>query len=586
MPDVARRSADLTPPPAAAAPSPDQPVQPVVRPRLHPANLLHGRSALGTLFALAAFLVSFSPSLLPRGWLFQAAATGLSAACAYALGVLVTFVCRPVIDYLGVRVTIDPRHRRLVQVLATVAVVTLVSVVTWQQRQGRVATAGLVGMAPPTVVDDLLAVSGSLAIALFIVVIVVVVRMALAGSRIVLRLALPAWISRVLALVVVISLILWASNEFLVRRTLESVSGAAETLNETAPDTEPPSSPLRSGGPGSTQPWSELGHNGQKFTAAGPTAVDIKEITGQPAQEPIRVYGSLRPGMSLDEVADTVVRELERTGAFERSTLTVIGTTGRGWIDEYNVASVEYLTGGDCATAAMQYSYLPSPVAFLTSRQAPAEAGRLLFDKVYAVWKARPADDRPRLYVSGESLGAFGGTAAFDDANDMLAHVDGAVWIGTPSFTPLWRSITAARLPGSPQVSPVFDQGRHIRFVTGPGGMDHDAYGREYVAWQRPRVVFLQHASDPIVWWSPGLALRQPDWIREGAGSDVNRSMKWWPLVTFWQVTLDMAVSNDPPAGHGHVYADDVVPVWNAVLHGQPKPQELLDRIAAAVGTP
>lgn len=32
--------------------------------------------------------------------------------------------------------------------------------------------------------------------------------------------------------------------------------------------------------------------------------------------------------------------------------------------------------------------------------------------------------------------------------------------------------------------------------------------------------------------------------------------MRWYPLVTFWQVTADVAVSNATPTGHGHQYGD------------------------------
>lgn len=546
-------------------------------------TLLHGRSGFGTFLAVVAFLVSFAPSLLPRTWEFQAVAAGLSAATAYAAGALVESLVRPFLSFLGLRVVVEPRRRRLALGLVVLAVLALVAWVGYEQRQGRVLTARLVDMPPPSVRDDLLALGGGVVVALVVVLAVVALRIALAGSRVVLRLALPAWVARVVALVLVAAVVVWASNQFLVQRTLESVSAAAARLNDTTADVPPPTSSLRSGGPGSTQPWSELGFNGQNFTARGPDAAAISAATGRPAREPIRVYASLRSGMSLDEVADNVVAELRRTGAFDREVLTLIGTTGRGWVDEYNVASVEYLSDGDTATAAMQYSYLASPIAFLTSREAPAEAGRLLFDKVYAVWRELPEGERPRLYVSGESLGAFGGTAPFRDADELLAQVDGAVWIGTPSFTPLWRSVTAERLRGSPQVTPVYDQGRHIRFATDPDGLDRDDYGREYGEWQTPRVVFLQHASDPIVWWSPSLALQEPDWIREGAGVDVNPDLRWWPLVTFWQVTLDMAMANEPPAGHGHIYQDDLVPVWDAVLHSRRTGSEELGRITTAL---
>jgi uncharacterized membrane protein len=77
--------------------------------------------------------------------------------------------------------------------------------------------------------------------------------------------------------------------------------------------------------------------------------------------------------------------------------------------------------------------------------------------------------------------------------------------------------------------------------------------------------LFLQHASDPIVWWSPELAWQRPDWLREDRGDDVSPSMGWYPLVTFLQVTADMAVSNDVPAGHGHRY-EHFLEYWAAII--------------------
>ncbi|HNQ06661.1 MAG TPA: alpha/beta-hydrolase family protein [Tetrasphaera sp.] len=88
-----------------------------------------------------------------------------------------------------------------------------------------------------------------------------------------------------------------------------------------------------------------------------------------------RVYASpTDASVDVEEIAATVVRELERTRAFERPVLALLGTTGTGWVDEFNVRSIEYLTDGNCATAAMQYSFLPSPVAFVTDRDLPERA--------------------------------------------------------------------------------------------------------------------------------------------------------------------------------------------------------------------
>jgi uncharacterized membrane protein len=82
--------------------------------------------------------------------------------------------------------------------------------------------------------------------------------------------------------------------------------------------------------------------------------------------------------------------------------------------------------------------------------------------------------------------------------------------------------------------------------------------------------VFLQHASDPIVWWSPELIWREPDWLREARGSDVVKQIQWYPFLTFWQVTCDMIVGVKPPPGHGHHYGPEIPPAWAVILHPPP----------------
>ncbi|MGY2062016.1 alpha/beta-hydrolase family protein, partial [Nocardia gipuzkoensis] len=77
---------------------------------------------------------------------------------------------------------------------------------------------------------------------------------------------------------------------------------------------------------------------------------------------------------------------------------------------------------------------------------------------------------------------------------------------------------------------------------------------------------YLQHASDPIVWWSPNLIFSQPDWLSEQRGSDVSTQMRWWPLVTFWQVAADLTNAQGVSDGHGHNYGTLVLDGWCAVL--------------------
>ena len=79
-------------------------------------------------------------------------------------------------------------------------------------------------------------------------------------------------------------------------------------------------------------------------------------------------------------------------------------------------------------------------------------------------------------------------------------------------------------------------------------------------------MVYLQHASDPIAWWNPDLLFQRPDWLREPRGYDVSPRMEWIPVVTFLQVSADMAVAVDVPDGHGHRYVKDVANAWAAIL--------------------
>ncbi|GAE69111.1 hypothetical protein JCM18909_2299 [Cutibacterium acnes JCM 18909] len=144
------------------------------------------------------------------------------------------------------------------------------------------------------------------------------------------------------------------------------------------------------------------------------------------------------------------------------------------------MSAVEYLTRGDCATATMQYSYLGSVGAFLLDRESPKQGARALFTVIYNYWKTLDPQTRPKLYTSGVSLGSFGGQAAFASINDMVSKVDGAVWVGTPGFTPIWKDLEKHRREGSPEIVPVIDNGRVVRFIGNPREITHDHWGAPY----------------------------------------------------------------------------------------------------------
>jgi uncharacterized membrane protein len=352
----------------------------------------------------------------------------------------------------------------------------------------------------------------------------------------------------------------------------------------TAAGVHQPTTSLRSGGPGSLIPWDTLGYQGRNFTGKGPSAGDIEKLTGRAAMEPVRAYAGLASAQDAESRAALAVRDLQRAGGFQRANLLVVTTTGSGWVDPALVDSFEYLTDGDCATVAIQYSYLPSWVSYLVDQSKAREAGRALFDAVYGAWSQLPQGQRPRLFVAGESLGSFGGEAAFSGEYSLHNLTAGALFAGPPNFNTLFREFTDYRDPGSPEIQPVFQDGRIVRFANDPS-TDIPPQGQPWT--DSGRVLYMMHPSDPIVWWSPNLIFSPPDWVSETRGTDVLQGMIWMPFVTFWQVTADLPFATGVPAGHGHTYTAEYVDGWNAVMQPAgitPKDLAELREIIAAGG--
>jgi uncharacterized membrane protein len=340
-----------------------------------------------------------------------------------------------------------------------------------------------------------------------------------------------------------------------------------------------PTASERSGSPASLVPWEALGLQGRNFVGTGPTPEELTAFSGRPALEPIRAYAGLSSAHDLAARADLAVRDLERAGGFDRTVLLVATTTGTGWVDPAASDALEYEFNGDTAMVAMQYSYLPSWISFLVDQSKARDAGRALFDAIYGRWSKLPLDRRPQLYVFGESLGTFGGEAAFSGLADITNRTNGVLWAGPPNFNELWRGIVTARRSGSPEWLPVYDGGATVRFANTPADL-----GQPAGPWDAPRVAYLQHASDPIVWWSPQLILSRPDWLRGARGPDVSQDMPWIPFVTFWQVTADMVFAVDVPDGHGHHYVSDYVDGWADVAQPPGWTAADTDRLRSLIG--
>lgn len=523
----------------------------------------------GAWVALIFSVLSFTPSLMPRSGLFQGVLAGINGAIGYGVGVALAWVWREYADRDRRRPT--PRSWRIFMVTAVVGGAIAIALgERWQSQLRELMGADGVSFWR-------FAVMPVAAVIVFILLVGVgrVLRSAYRGlSSVLARKIGPraaratGWLTVVIATFLVLSGVVYDNA---IEAVDSSFSVGDQIVSERLTQ---PQATTRSGSDESLVKWEDLGRQGRRFVSNGPSAERITEVTGRPGVEPVRVFVGTASEEDVDERAQLAVDELERAGGFEREFLMVANTTGSGFLEPGAVDSFEYITG-DSAIVSMQYSYLPSWISYLVDQQNARDAGRALFDAVYQRWSALPPDARPKIYIFGESLGSFGGETAFSGEADLSNRTSGALFVGPPNFNTLYREFTDQRDAGSLEVEPVFRKGRIVRFsndATKPAEPVDEP-------WDGPHVLYLQHPSDPITWWSPDLIWSKPDWLSETRGRDVLPSMRWIPLVTFWQTAADMAVSQGVPTGHGHTYVGDHVDGWVQVLQLDDWLPEQTDRV-------
>lgn len=331
---------------------------------------------------------------------------------------------------------------------------------------------------------------------------------------------------------------------------------AAQGLFDQAPP--PPSDPRKTGSSASLIDWAAIGKPGREFITSGPAADAISAFTGRPALDPVRVYVGRANGETPQARAELALAELQRLGAFEREVLIVASPTGTGWMDPGSHDPVEYMHNGDIATVAAQYSYLQSPLALILETDTGLEQATALQDAVHGYWKTLPASDRPRLYVHGLSLGAWSSMYATNLFRLLDDPINGAFWAGPPFPSAFWNYVQNQRKPGSPWVLPEVGDGSLVRYASHIS--DAASGGAE---WGPMRIVFLQYSSDPIVFYEPASLWRAPPWMRDPPAEDMSDHFIFMPIVTQFQLALDMALSFGSPPGHGHAYfAKDYIAPW------------------------
>ena len=328
----------------------------------------------------------------------------------------------------------------------------------------------------------------------------------------------------------------------------------------------PPDIPEITGSPVSGQAWADQSREGRRWLSMVLRPDTISAVMGEPAQQPIRVYASLQSARTPEDRARVLLDEIDRTRALERPYVALWSPTGSGYVNYVGCETFEYLTRGNCASLAIQYSVLPSSLS-LADVQLGTDQTRMVFAGIIDRLLAMEPDKRPRVFLFGESLGSqvseemFSGMGVY---GPQSLGIEAGLWIGTPEATKwrqqIWGDRSVSEPPG-----------------IGPG----DIYLPRWVGdWTdlapedraRVRYLLLQNGDDPIpkFWVEP--LYRRPAWLgpwgKRPPGSP--RHTIWWPVTTFLATFIDMLNALSPTPGifveGGHDYRlelpDAVREVW------------------------
>jgi len=361
------------------------------------------------------------------------------------------------------------------------------------------------------------------------------------------------------------------------RFAVEYLNHRAETSGSAmdAAYTTPPDSQTVSGGPASAVAWPSLSREGVRFVNLALTRQEIADVTGVPiarVKAPVRAFAGLASGETVDVRVDLVMEDLARLGAFDRSVLCVASPTGSGYVNYVAIETLEYLTRGDCATVALQYSLRPSFLS-LDRVGMGREQNRALLHALEWRLRGLPEGRRPRLVGFGESLGAHTMQDAFLHEGVSGLHrvgMDRALFLGTPAgskWARQWRLDPKRADPGGE----VAEVASYAEWLTLPGT---DRVRRRYV--------LLSHHEDPITRFEPALIVQEPGWLGPVSGRPpgISHLASWYPLTTFVLTLVDvknaMNVTPGRFAARGHDYRADLARMVSETFHLPVTDDELL----------
>ena len=214
------------------------------------------------------------------------------------------------------------------------------------------------------------------------------------------------------------------------------------------PGNERPSDPNRTGSAQSLIAWNLLGKWGRDYIARTPGKDEIAAFAGPEAVEPVRVYVGLGAAETVQARADLAIQELIRVGGFERSALVLWCRSARaGWTQEDRI----HLSSSSVAMSPrwlFSIPYLKGALSVLADTKIGLAQSRALFQTIYRYWSQLPKNTRPKFYVHGLSQGAQISQQTLPLLDLLDDPIHGALWAGSPFFSPLWSHVRNTRQTG------------------------------------------------------------------------------------------------------------------------------------------
>lgn len=229
--------------------------------------------------------------------------------------------------------------------------------------------------------------------------------------------------------------------------------------------------------------------------------------------------------------------------------------------------------------------HLPMSVAHVIAPIAVAAAGVIFVDQVLLAGSSNAA----RIVFGGQNNGTEHGVVQPIHTERSGSSGSAAKWdtLGLQGRTFVAGGLSAARLAslgGTPAREP-------IRVYAGLGSATDTAARVNLIvdeldrtgAWDRKILVVVAMGRSGR---GPNHRVDvQPDWLTENPGSDRTPAMRWYPIITFWQVTADLVRAQSPPPGHGHNYQDVLPYAWAAIAAPAGWTSADTDRVAGTLAS-